>query len=237
MRINFSSYLWVVPFLAFIIGYQSMRWLLYAPVIQTPAVLGLHIHDAIKQLSAYQLNVRILQEKEDTNLDEGTIISQSPEPGKKIKPHQSVFLVITRKPPRLETPHVYGLSLEKIKEIAQEKGLRLKVHVLESSYPTDTCFAQLPLPKEKMDGDILTVYISAGNSAMRIVPQFKHKKLSEVIQFLAQYNIKPQIQHVFVQPEDHDCAQCIITDQRPLAGSLIDLRKPLAIQLTVQDQN
>lgn len=233
MRINFNSYLWIIPFLSFVIGYQAVRSLLSAQAIQTPAVLGLHIHDAIKQLSAYQLNVRILKEKEDTNLDEGTIISQSPEPGKKIKPQQSVFLVITRKPPKAETPSCYGLTRDKIEQLAQEKALRLKIYTLESTHPLDTCFVQSPQPKEKMTSDTLTVYISAGNSPIRIFPSFKNKKLTEVMRFLSGYNIKPLVQHDRAQFDDHECDSCIITDQRPKAGALIDLKKPFAVQLTV----
>jgi len=85
------SFIWIVPFLAFIAGYQVVRLLTHTQTVYVPSVLGLHLTDAIRRLSADQLNVRILAEKEDPDLDEGMIISQTPEQGTLVKPHQSLF--------------------------------------------------------------------------------------------------------------------------------------------------
>lgn len=241
MRISISSYLWIIPFISFFIGYQTLRLIFYSKQVQTPNVLGLNLNDAIKKLSSYQLNVRILKEKEDSDLPEGTIISQSPEPLRNIKPYQSVFLVITCKKPPMISPNMVNLTLEEAQNVVDKKGLNLKKYYLESSYPSDTIIAQIPESGQNMTNDIVTVYVSAGSSSVRVFPDLVKKTVKQAKEFLNEYDLDAKIYHENESKaegnqnsEPHDCKNCIIINQIPLPGTLVDLKKTFTVQLTVK---
>lgn len=232
-----KSFLWVFPFIFFLTGYWVVRYFAHREVLYAPAVLGHHIHDAIRVLSSYSLNVRILAEKEDAHLPEGLIISQSPQEGQKIKRHQSVYLVITRKPPKVQAPNLYGLTSSKAEEIAKDGVIKLKLYSLESDNAADTSFAQNVQPGQELADNSLIAYFSTGKTNMRIFPNLKDKPALEAIEFLKDAGMQVNIFHSNSVEDSHNCSDCIVIDQRPLAGSLIDLKKALTVQLTLSKKS
>ncbi len=236
MRLGIVSFLWVVPFLSFLAGYQLLRTLSHVEVIEVPQVVGLHMHDAIKTLSSFQLNVRILAEREDADVPEGIIMTQMPVQGTKVKPHQSIFLVITRRPPAPRAPSLYGLVQEEAVAKAREAGIALKMYPIESTYPLDTVIAQSSPPLEEIADKTMAVYISSGPCEQRIFPDLRGKKVSEVEKFFQSFAIKVEFRHaIAIDESNHACTECIIRDQRPLAGTFIDLKRPPLVVLTVSE--
>ncbi len=233
MHFSGYSFLWVTPFLSFLVGYQLVSWFSHNEVLRMPIVLGMPLQHAIKELSSHQLNARILKEKEDPEIPEGIVISQSPEGGHTIKSHQSVFLVVTRKPPAKKAPLLCKLKVGEIEALARDQSLFIKIHRLESAYPEGICFAQSPEAQEPLCQDQITAYVSSGVSPVRLFPLCKGQELHKVQEFLKEHSIESQVFHLTKVYESHDCSNCVIIDQRPLAGSLIDLRKPPTVQFTV----
>src|SRR5579872_3214934 len=124
---RYSHYLWLLPFLGFALGYQLLRSL-YAPtVIKTPAIVGKSLQDAITLLSDHNLNARVLAEKEDTDLQPGTIISQSPSSGSLIKANQPVFIVLATQG-KHAIPALTTKNKQDIEETLKRSGLRYKLH-------------------------------------------------------------------------------------------------------------
>lgn len=231
------SYLWILPFITFITGYQVLHFVTYKAVIKVPNVIGQHIHDAIKMLSDYKLNARILDQKEDANLPEGLVISQSPSQDQSIKTQQSVFLVVTRKPPKPLSPSLYGLTLDQAKLLAQEKAIRLKFYFIETCDLQGTCIAQSNQPNEELVNKEIAAYFSSGTTCIRIFPNLKAKPVPEVIDFLKSYGIEVKLMHlkpIELTDSTHTCSNCIVIGQSPLPGSLINLKKQLTVQLTVE---
>jgi eukaryotic-like serine/threonine-protein kinase len=235
VRISFLSFLWILPFFCFLGGYQLVRFFSDHGIIEAPAVVGQHIHDAIKLLSQYHLNARILTEKEDNDLPEGIVLSQSPPQGQKVKAHQSVFLVVTRKPPQLQAPSLYGMTLNEATTAAQAQGVQLKAYGVESVSPQGTSIAQNAHPQDQLIDGTLTAYFSEGTTPIRVFPDLKGKKVSQVVAFLKEYGIQAKLTHTQEIEEHHTCSFCTVLAQRPLAGALISLKRPLTVQLTVHD--
>ena len=92
------SFLWLTPFASFIFGYLLIALLHPQPIIKTPALIGKTLDQAILILSQANLNLRIVGQKEEAQLPEGTIISQTPAPGSSIKEHQALYVTIAKKP-------------------------------------------------------------------------------------------------------------------------------------------
>ncbi len=219
------SFFWVVPFIAFIAGYLLVRGLTHTETITVPSVMGLHLTDAIRTLSSDRLNVRILAEKEDPDINEGMILSQTPEPGTLVKPHQSIFLVITCKPLKPQAPTLLGATLTQAQTRARNSSITLKTYTLESSQPKDRVVAQSVMPRRDVEEGTITIYTSKGSTPLRVFPQLRGRIPDEVLSFFGLYDIPVKIKG----PHNRR-----IKDQRPLAGTLIDIRKPLVVQVTTE---
>ncbi|MBA3751364.1 PASTA domain-containing protein [Candidatus Dependentiae bacterium] len=227
-----KSFFWIVPFVTFLSGYQFLRYLSHTEIIEVPSVVGMHIHDAIRILSADKLNVRILDEKNDPDTPEGIIISQVPLKGQKVKPHQSIFLVLTRRPPGVKTPSFYGLTATQARSQAQAKGIELEVSFLESGYPVDKCLAQSSLVGLELPEKNMWIYCSSGIKTQRIFPDLRGRTVDEVVSFLEPYGITVSLVNYDVESVPKK-ESAVVKDQRPIPGSLVDLKKKLSVQLTV----
>lgn len=228
-------FLMMLPFIAFISGYYVTASLFSVPSIQIPSLVGLSSSRALVLLSNSKLMPHIVDIKEDESLDEGTIISQSPKAGQPAKQYQSIFLAISKKPAALKAPAFIGKQIDAITVIAHDMGIKLSVYQVPSCYPMNTCIAQDPKENELLSSHIMTVYTSLGSPSLVIWPDCIGKTLGQVKDFFALHEISPDFFHI-PQPRMHELSDnCIIVDQRPIAGSLLQLqsKKPLCVQMQV----
>jgi beta-lactam-binding protein with PASTA domain len=213
-----------------------MYRMFYIPEFVTPSIVGKSIQEAVAIASSHNLNLRLLEEKEDACLPAGTIISQTPQAGHSIKPYQSLFVLISKKPSRINAPQCVQKKYSEIASLLKAQNIRAKIYTLPSIYPKGLCFAQIPYPQEPIEDTILTLYVSEGNNKPIIWPDFKQLQVCEVINFLRTHGIEATVIHEYSTQLNHTCTNCKVTDQRPLPGSLImiDPQKPCAVQLQVR---
>lgn len=225
-----------MPFFSFIFGYIIMQQLLYTPEAITPHLVGKQVHEILPLITQYNLNLRLIDRKEETTLPAGIILNQTPAPGTSIKQNQPIFIVTTKKPLTIATPHYIGLHVDELTRLSQTTNINVKIYYLPHPYPEKICFAQSPQLNEPLEKNSCTIYVSSGNNKPIIWPDFTGIPLHNVVEFLEQYNIKPDIinnntQKIYATHDDY-----IIIDQRPLAGTLLTLdhHKPLSVQLRVE---
>jgi beta-lactam-binding protein with PASTA domain len=216
-----NNLFWTVPFLCFLVGYFITRSLFHYPEIQAPSVVGKQLNEACMLLSHHQLNIRLLNHKEDPDLPDGTVLSQIPAAGQRVKVHQTVFLSLSKQPIIPLAPLLQGKQEEEIEQIAHAQKIRLKKYFLESGYPHGFCIAQIPPQGDPMPDATMIVYLSKEQNIPVIWPNFVGKSLDQVMEFLTHHDITPHVQH---SPFSHETlGNNIIIDQRPLAGSIISL--------------
>lgn len=215
-----KNLLWILPFLFFLAGYLITSSLFHTPTIEIPSVVGKQLDQAFALLSADQLTIQLLDQKEDADLADNTVVSQIPVPGQHAKHRQTVFLSISKQPAALMAPSFIGKQLIEIEREAHASKLRLKIYFIASVYPVNNCIAQIPMAAEPIPDSTIIVYISKGTSKEIIWPNFKNKPLHQVIDFLAHHNITPQL---IETPTNQTDEYTIVIDQRPLAGSIISL--------------
>ncbi len=203
------------------------------PSVETPSLIGKNINYAAKMLSQYNLNLRIIAEKEDADLPEGTIISQTPAKQQKVKPQQSVFCVVSYRTQTVHAPCLVNNQVKQVDELLKKEKIRNKSYCLTSKYPEGTCIAQIPSAQEPLQYQSMITYLSAGNKKTALFPSFKGESVDEVVEFLDKHSIKPSVLHTKQVDTHHNCTNCIVIDQKPLAGSLVDLSKPLPVHLQV----
>jgi beta-lactam-binding protein with PASTA domain len=148
----------IIPFISFFLGYYTIDNILFRNRAQVPNVVGLYIYDAIKKLSEYKLNARILYEKEDYGMPEGIILDQNPTSESIVKPNQSVFLTITRKPNPIYAPNLYNLDINDIDKLIS-KDIEIKKYPLElNDYPSNIIIAQSIEPYDKINKPLYIYY-------------------------------------------------------------------------------
>ncbi|MCK5632569.1 PASTA domain-containing protein [bacterium] len=232
-----KNYLWALPFFSFFAGYLFVQRISSIEQLQAPSIVGKQLQNAVAELSAKNLNLRFITQKEDPDLPQGTILSQTPCAGQNIKPHQSLYVVISKKPEKIAAPLLTKKSRTTIEKELLALGVRNKSYFLPSNAPTDSCIAQLPAFGNLLQEKKVITYISSGNKKPVLIPNFKNKSITDILEFLQKYEIKAEITHTSAKKIDHICDQnCIITNQRPLAGSIVTIspQNPTLIQLQAQ---
>ena len=231
-----SSLLWGAPFFCFLAGYFTLNLFLKSSQTTTPYIMGLTLPEALKILAKENLNTRLIATKEDPQTTEGTIISQNPSPGSAIRAQQTVFIVISGKPPTPKTPRYIGKSLLTVLKQLQEEGITYQHFFVPSNHPEGTCIAQTPHDGELVDTSPLILYFSQSPSSETvIVPSFERMSLKEVSRFLTNKGFSFSVFHEYPIPVHHDCSNCFIIEQKPRAGTSISQVNPPTIQLKVND--
>jgi len=212
--------------MSFFIGYFIAELFFGSKPITVPKLVGTSITQGIRQLSTQKLNIRIVAEKEDPDLPEGTIISQKPSPNQSIKAQQAIFIVISKKPHHKKTPHLLNKTFEQAKNELIKQGIKYKEFSIDSHAPKNMIIAQYPAPEEPINGPIC-LYKAVSPEQKFIFPILKNRPLEEVKEFLERFNITPTITY-----KNQKATQSAnITEQRPLPGTLISLKHPPHVQL------
>lgn len=230
-----TNLLWTLPFICFLGTYLTLSIIFSAPSITTPSLIGKQLPQAFKMLSDLNLNPRILREQVDNDVQIGTILSQIPAPGQKIKPHQQLFLTISKKADNIIAPQLIGKLYKEITEQLKNTGIHHKAYYFANKKPKGTIIAQMPEAETALEHNTMTLYVSQGSTKSVICPQFINRSVQEVKDFLAVYGLKVEIYHKYPMPEWHVCTKCTVINQQPLAGSMLDLEKGFIIQLKVTD--
>ena len=228
-----SKYSWTLPFLCVFAGYLTVKILVPHTFITMPQLIGTSLQEGLALVAPLQLNVRLLTQKENIHLKEGTIISQTPTVGQSIKSHQTVYLVTTKHPGKQKADCFIGMTIDEAKKILDAKKISYTAYPISSEQKTNTCIGQIPCEGTQLTDNGMTLYYSSPAVDLVVFPSLVGKTVQEASEFLAHYDLKPQIFGTHSERDQAKITDCIVQEQRPLAGTLIDLHKPLSIQIKV----
>lgn len=228
-----THFLWLLPFTFFLGGYLLIAFIIGTPTLETPQCIGKNIQQALRILSDCDLNTKLLEEKEDNDIPAGTVIAQRPTYKQKIKPQQTVFLVVSKKSKKITTPFLVGQSIPAITQELKNLGILHKNYPVTSEYPQNTCIAQLPIARQPLHEKKIITYSASTHRQPVIFPDFTQYTVQKSIAFLKEHSITPHLSHTGQSDKIHTCKNCSITDQKPLAGSLVYLDIPLDVHLHI----
>ena len=212
-----------------------MQQLFRVPESITPHLVGKQVHEILPLITQHNLNIRLIDHKEEADLPEGIILNQTPMAGTTIKPNQPLFIVTTKKPLAARAPHCVGISIGELIPQLQTTEIYPRIYHLPHPYPETICFAQSPQANEPLEKNRLILYVSSSSNKPIIWPNFTDTPLHQVIDFLEIYHIEPQIINDSAH-KNYINNEYTVTDQRPFAGTLLTLdeNKPLSVQLRVR---
>ncbi len=229
----FHKIFWTIPFFFFLAGYFVLNHF-YAPqALITPTLLGKTVQEALPVLKEYQLNTRLLAEKEDSELKEGTIVNQIPAPGQMIRPYQTIFIAVSKKASTQTAPLLHAKTEKEIDLILKTNGIRFKTVGIEASAPQGTCIAQIPAPGELISEQGMTVYCALDTQKKHLFPDLVGIDSTDATKFLENYGMETLIFHAYPVSDDHECTHCTVIEQRPLAGTFISTKTPLTVHLKI----
>jgi beta-lactam-binding protein with PASTA domain len=233
MKSYIRSVSWLFPFLFFFVGYYTCSYIFARQSFQSPLLIGLSMHEAVKVASHYDVNVRLIAEKEDADVEEGIILRQTPQQNTYVKPHQLMYVVVSKKPKPMKAPYLMGNSYASALHIAEQHGLRLKYFAIAAPYPRGYILTQDPLPGHDIEKKVMIVYGADALCSYYILPDFTGLCVEDVDNQLHDH-------HVTIMPTDATTGQSVqkaesyhVVEQKPLPGSILRHDMPMTLQLRV----
>lgn len=214
---NSLSLLWLIPFVGFAIGYIFATLFFSSRSVEVPELVGLSLIQGATRASTYQLNIRVIAEKEDRDLPAGTIISQKPLAHQTAKTQQVIYIAISKRPETKKTPALVGISQEQAaQELTQES---IKFHLVPINIPTtpNLIIAQYPTAEDPLHEPIV-LYCAQPTPTKYIFPDCVNRPLSEVLEFLAHHKLTAAVTY---QTPQQPGRVYRVSQQRPLPGTVI----------------
>lgn len=227
--------LFMIPFLGFLAGYFIPVFFFQQACQQTPSIIGKSLQDAVVLLSNQNLNAQVIKEQEDAVLPEGMVVHQAPGPLQPIKKHQTVSLGVSKKPLLANVPYVVGKTASEINSVLSKSGAFAEGVFIPSSYPSLKCIAQFPQSGTPLTKKSIVTYVASGKKLSSIIPDFTGFDCGDVKDYLHTIPLLYQFfSHGVLVPDRADFDGMIVTSQRPLAGTIIDLEKPPMMQFEIE---
>lgn len=119
------------------------------PGAKVPKLTGLAAADAVKQLQKLGLTAK-LQQTPAAGAPPGSVVQQSPNPGKRLKRGAAVSLAVAKGAAALLVPNVVGRSQQDAENDLRQRGLNVDAVTVASSQPAGTVVAQNPPANSKV---------------------------------------------------------------------------------------
>ncbi|KKP24220.1 MAG: Serine/threonine protein kinase [candidate division TM6 bacterium GW2011_GWF2_28_16] len=230
---------WIIPFIIFIFGYFVISIILPKKEVTIPNIIGKNLQESVLILSNNSLNLTLVKEIEKQDLPDGIILSQDPASGNRVKKSQNIFVTVSKKSKVLSTPNFIGLNYKKVRKLVSKLNVEAKYYWLESIYPVNSIIAQNPAPDTNLENKKINLYISKGLNSLYIIPNFKGISLNKLLEVIDQDKINLEIlykNNFDINNQDIsglDKDNIFVIDQRPVAGSIVNLDKKIYLSVQV----
>lgn len=229
MRTLIKKFLWLTPFACFALGYVVPYLFFNVSTTTVPHLLGKPLHTALQEAAACNLSLKLLRTQEDETLPVGTILFQTPSPQRAIRPHQTILVVTSSEPQQHTAPDCTDMPQDAAVTLLKKEAIAYTIVPVPSDTLHATVLSQEPAAGTPLNQKKLTLYISNNQQELVLFPSCINLTVQHAYEFLTLHNLTLQAQHGCNQ--SLSCCQCIITEQKPLAGSYIDLKKPTTIHV------
>ncbi|MFB0519377.1 MAG: PASTA domain-containing protein [Acidobacteriota bacterium] len=180
---------WAGMGLAVLLVFSGSVWVTMKVVmgrqeVEVPDLIGMKPPQAEKSLGKLDLKLKVeaYSQFSDT-IEKGTVASQYPIVGNRLKRENIVRVVLSRGSQRLMIPSLLGGSVRRAQLEIRSMGLKIgRVYSVYSEEPMNSIIAQDPLPSmEEMPGAAVNVLVSLGPRATEyIMPDLVGKSLEQV---------------------------------------------------------
>ena len=191
--------LWMSIGLAFLavvilfgIGYAAKNLLATGKMAEMPDVVGLDYKEATEKVEALGLKVDITERVESKEFEVDQVVSQSQDPGTKLKEGFTVALVISTGVEKVTVPNLVQKDLKEAQYLLENEGLKLgAVEYVQNDLPEGAVISQSPFAGLDIGvGGTVDLFVSKGKDPEKtIMPKLVGISLEEAKTKLAEYKI------------------------------------------------
>ena len=144
------GFLFIIALFTFIAiwGLQKLPALLYVPEVAVPNLQGKTLQEAERLLKERKLVPKLWREVYDSEVANGLVMGQTPEPEEIVKVNRTVLLTVSKGPEMIEVPTLLGKELREAEIALSEAGLLIgsKDYDNSSDIEDGRIASQIPLP-------------------------------------------------------------------------------------------
>ncbi len=143
-----------------------------AAAFEMPDVTGMKEEDAVDTLKANSLSVTV-DYKKDNNKSEGTVMTQSVQPGSDVKRGDSIVITVCTHDKVVEIPYVVGKTQKDAEKTIKDLGLKANIVTVNSdTVEKGRVISQTPdAGIGSFEGNIVTINVSLGKSEEEKKPE------------------------------------------------------------------
>jgi len=219
--------------MGFIVGYGLSTLLIGTTTHQTPNIVGLTLHEAIKTTSQNHVTIQLIAEKECSGILPGTILTQKPAAGRLMKPHQAILVTASKQHTLTPAPTLLAKNSQEIQSISKQLGIKIKQYPLLSMLPQNSCIGQTPQPETPLADKKMTIYTAKPQANLYVMPNFIGKKLQDALQSIQRHQLPVTVTHLHQEITPPYQQDYCITAQKPRPGTFVSLGEKLCLQLEV----
>lgn len=178
-----------------VLSYLYVTYFAPLPEVVVPDLSWMTREEAKTKLDEIGLKARIAERAYERRVPEGSIVSQRPEAGKRVKVGRVINLKVSIGKRKVIVPNLVGRPFSQVEIVLEESGLKIGSQNEEDSeqYQTGVVCRQYPLPDEEVNiGSYVDVYI-AHNPHFGIVemPDLVGKSVDEAKKILREMKLNP----------------------------------------------
>jgi len=183
--LNIAIYVLVFLNLFFITAIIAYQVTLHGEMSTVPDLEGKTFEEGRAELKTKKLIIIHIGFRLHDRYEKGIIIYQDPAPGKKIKLHQEVKVILSAEKEKVVVPRLRGRSFQLISSTLNETGLKKGrgSHVYTRRYSAGRIIGQSPIPGEKVPkGTRISFLVSEGEKERKyLMPDLIGKHADRVI--------------------------------------------------------
>ncbi len=167
-------------------AYVGMRIAVRGTEVGVPAILGKSVGEAGEMLEGIRLQNEVIGERFDPEFPKGTVISQHPQPGGRIKAQGRVQLIVSLGEKTNPVPDLKGSSLRVARLMARQAGFEFGniSEISVAGVEADHIVEQFPPPHSR---DFLSpridILVSRGDLSRYVMPDVMGRSLNQVLLF------------------------------------------------------
>lgn len=203
-------------------GYLLISSMFSAPKnVTVPDLTGLTIAEAESKLKELKITYEISEEKYNSSIEIGKIISQNPPQGYRILENNAVKLVVSKGAEKTTVPKVAGKTLDDAKKDLENAKLEVEIEE-EISQKIEQGIVIRQEPKENTEvnsGDKVKIYVSKGNGKKKVaVPSVTLRTEEEAKKELTEQGLEVEVAY----EEDKTKANGTVLKQSIEVGKTVD---------------
>jgi serine/threonine-protein kinase len=188
--------------------------------VVVPDVTGKTLEDAERILDGLGLDATVAQRDFSDTVADGSVISQSPADGRKLKTGTKVFLIISKGPENVGVPNVVGKTVDDATKALTDAGLKVGATTTQISNDVEKgkVISQDPAAGESVaKGGSVNLTVSGGKAQVKI-PRVTDLQVDRAIELIQGAGLNPVTKDMCNTSQKDG----LVTDQNPPAGTQVD---------------